>query len=936
MFMRSVRVFMLAFVVVPVLAIAQPITDNGKVPFNPNVVTGKLSNGIPYYILKNGKPANRVDLILAVNAGAVLEEDDQNGYAHFCEHMAFNGTKSFPKQALVSFLESTGIRFGADLNAYTNQDETVYMLTVPDTKNDKTLNDALRVIRDWAGYVSYDADEIAKERGVVVEEWRLGKGADDRVRDKHNKVIFAGSKYADRDVIGDTNVLLHGSADAARRFYKKWYQPVNMAVIVVGDIDPADIEKRLKKDFVLTDVAKNQTVRPQIIPPGHADTKISIASDPELQRASVQLFIKGKNDTVHTYADYRKLIAKRLMSAMIQSRLGELAQNAKPPFAGAQVGLGSFVRELQVLYATATAADKNILKSFNALMTELIRAQRHGFVASELARAQASMMADMAKYYNERSTTESQPLAMELVRHVLTRESVTGIEHEYAIYQHYVPLITPEECHAILKEAMTPENRVITFSVPEGNGYNTPTEQQVRSLLAAVESKDIAPYADKTPTKPLMSIVPAPGSITKREKLAEVGAEKWTLSNGATVVIKPTDFKSDEILMSAWAFGGQSLGPDDKHFTLAMAATLVDASGISEFDPNSLQKMLQGKTLELSPYIQMETQGFNGSCSPTDLQTYFELLNLYFTAPRLDADAVSSMKTRLESVLANRSEDPQSVLVDSATVILADHHPRSYPLTSADISKIDENAAFAFYKERFADPANFTFTFVGNINPAELEGFVTSYLASIPSPGRKENWKDVGMHAKRGKIEKTIYKGTDPKSMVSLMIGGDFKYTPETRYEVISLCEVMGIRLREQMREEKSGVYFVNVIPQLENIPNQEYSIIVMFGCAPERVDEMIAIVEKEIAYLRMNVVDASYVQKVKEIQTKEREVTKTNNRFWANVINQILQTNEPWSAIARRDELIAALTPEQVRESAVKYLNTINFAKFVLKPEQK
>ncbi|RPI65877.1 MAG: insulinase family protein, partial [Ignavibacteriae bacterium] len=555
------------------------------------VVTGKLSNGIPYYILKNGKPANRVDLILAVNAGAVLEEDDQNGYAHFCEHMAFNGTKSFPKQALVSFLESTGIRFGADLNAYTNQDETVYMLTVPDTKNDKTLNDALRVIRDWAGYVSYDADEIAKERGVVVEEWRLGKGADDRVRDKHNKVIFAGSKYADRDVIGDTNVLLHGSADAARRFYKKWYQPVNMAVIVVGDIDPADIEKRLKKDFVLTDVAKNQTVRPQIIPPGHADTKISIASDPELQRASVQLFIKGKNDTVHTYADYRKLIAKRLMSAMIQSRLGELAQNAKPPFAGAQVGLGSFVRELQVLYATATAADKNILKSFNALMTELIRAQRHGFVASELARAQASMMADMAKYYNERSTTESQPLAMELVRHVLTRESVTGIEHEYAIYQHYVPLITPEECHAILKEAMTPENRVITFSVPEGNGYNTPTEQQVRSLLAAVESKDIAPYADKTPTKPLMSIVPAPGSITKREKLAEVGAEKWTLSNGATVVIKPTDFKSDEILMSAWAFGGQSLGPDDKHFTLAMAATLVDASGISEFDPNSLQKM---------------------------------------------------------------------------------------------------------------------------------------------------------------------------------------------------------------------------------------------------------------------------------------------------------------------------------------------------------
>lgn len=937
MLMRTVRAVMLVLVAVPALVYGQQIiTDNGKVPFNANVVTGKTKDGIPYYILKNAKPKDRVDLFLAVNAGAVLEEDDQNGYAHFCEHMAFNGTKSFPKQALVSFLESTGIRFGADLNAYTNLDETVYMLTIPDTKNNKTLNDGLRVIRDWAGYVSYDSDEIKAERGVVMEEWRLGKGADDRVRDKHNKVIFAGSKYAQRDVIGDTNVLLHGSADAARRFYKKWYQPVNMSIIVVGDIDPKDIEQRIKNDFVLENVAKNQTVRPQILVPTHADTRISIATDPELQVASVQLFIKDKADTVHTYSDYRKLIAERLAWQMVQARLSELTQSAKPPFTMAQVGQGNFVREHKTLFSMAIASDKNIMKSFNALMTELLRAQRHGFVPSELERAKASTMADMEKYYNERNTTESQQLAFELVRHVLTRESVTGIEHEFAIYKHYVPQITAEECLAAVKEAMRPDNRVITFSVPEGNGYTVPTEQQVRSLLTAVEAKEIAAYADKTPTKPLMSTTPKAGSITKREKLNDVGAEKWTLSNGATVIIKPTDFKSDEVLLQAFAFGGQSLGTDEAHFTQSMAASIVDASGISEFDPLSLQKMLQGKTLELTPYIQMETQGFNGSYSPKDEQTFFELLNLYFTSPRLDKDAVASMKTRLESVLANRSEDPQSVLVDSATVIGADHHPRSYPLTVAGISKIDENAALEFYKARFADPANFTFTFVGNVDPAAIEKMVTTYIASIPSPGKKETWRDVGMKPKTGKYEVTVNKGTDPKSMVSLLITGDFKYTPDTRYEVIALCEVMNIRLREQMREEKSGVYFVNAIPQVENIPREEYGVMVMYGCAPERVDEMIGIVEKEIAYLRSNLVDASYIQKVKEIQTKERQVSKTNNRFWANVINQIMQTNEPWSAIGRRDELIAGLTPEQIRESAKKYLDLSNYAKFVLKPEQK
>lgn len=931
---RSVA--LLVFIVSVNTTIVQGQIDDSKtVPFNSKVVTGKLQNNIPFYILKNSKPEKRLDLILTVNAGAVLEDKDQDGLAHFCEHMAFNGTKEFPKQELVNFLESTGIRFGADLNAYTNQDETVYMLTIPITSVNNVIT-GVKVLRDWAGFVTYSDEDIEAERGVVLEEWRLGRGADERVRTKHFPAMYYGSPYAEHDVIGDTAVLRHAPPDALRRFYKTWYKPENLAVIAVGDIEPHVLSEILQKYFVLQVISSgNETKsRPQITLPEHKQSIVSIASDPELQAASCQVIIKHIADTVVTYADYRKSIVKNLGFAMLNSRLRELTQKAKPPFARAFVGIYPIARENRSFYGIATSADKNVLTSFNALMTEIQRVKLHGFTDTELKRAKDELSAQMESYYNERDKTESQQLAFELSRHVLSAESVPGIAHETEIYRHYLPGITEAECADALRAMMSDENRVYLLSVPEGNGYLMPKEQQVQDLLAAVADKKIEPYIDKVVTRPLLSSAPSAGTIVKNEYVPDIDSKKLTLSNGATVYLKKTDYKNDEILFEANGFGGQSLGADADHITLSFSASLVDESGIADVSLTDLQKMLQGKTLSLSPYISMEKQGLRGSAAPRDFEMMMQLAYLYFTAPRIDDESVQSWKTRTKAELDNKEKSPEAALFDSLMYIMSGRHPRAMPITSASLDKIDQKKALDFFKARFANAAGFTFSIVGNYDEAQTEEYIKKYLASLPGdPKKRETWKDVGMKTPHEKIEKIILKGEEPKSFVVLAYTGDGSYNPQSRYDLSALGEVMNIRLREQMREEAGGVYFVSVQPQVEKIPHEEYTLAIIFSCSPDRVDELSGIVEKEVGYLKNNFVDDSYIQKVREIQTKEREVQKKKNQFWSRAIWQVVESDEMFSAIDLRDKLIAGLNKEQIKATASKYLNQNSYLKFALKP---
>ena len=908
--------------------------DGDKVRFNANVRSGRLETGIPYYILKNARPANRVELVLVVDAGAVLEDDDQNGLAHFCEHMAFNGTNSFPKLELVNFLESMGVRFGADLNAYTNQDETVYLLTVPLDKPEN-LTKAVHVLRDWAGYVKYEDKDINDERGVVTEEWRLGRGANERVMEQHRNVMYYGSKYAKRDVIGDTNVLLRAPADNLRRFYRTWYNPLNMAIVAVGDIDPAKMEAVLRENFTSPpSTGEKYQKRPTLVLPTHAETLISVASDPELTAASVTLMVKRPADTTVTYADYRKSIARQMAYEMVNVRLSELTRKNPPAFSSAFVGDFLLTRQNRSLYSMATAADKNVLKAMNALFTELERAKRHGFTASELERARASTLSRMENYYNERDKSESRQFADELTRHILTAESVPGIEHEWEVYQRYVPAIELSEVNAIASSMVTTQNRVITISVPDGNGYIKPTEAQVRSLLAAIEAKNIAAYVDNVPTKPLIETVPTPGTVVKTTDLPDVQGKELILSNGARVVYKKTDFKNDEILFSAQSWGGQSLAKEEDHFTNSVAATVVDQSGLASLPMNDLMKVLTGKNVGISPAIDMEREILSGSSSPKDLKTFFELLHLGFVSPRKDPEAFQSWKAKMKSDLANKEKSPEATFFDTVMAVATNNHPRMRSMSESDVDKVDLEKAYNLYRERFKYGSDFTFYFVGNFDEDTLKKYCETYIGSLPSSPAKETWKDAGIRSRKGQYSKTVYKGQEAKSFVVLSTSGPIKYDPQSRYDVAALCEVMEIQLREQMREEKGGVYFVSVQPSIEKIPEEEFAIAIIFSCNPDRVDELVSTVKREMETLRSNLVPDSLVAKVREIQLKERETALKTNRFWLSVMSKFDADNEPYSNYKLREEFVRNLTPDRILASAKKYLTGANFGEFVLKPD--
>lgn len=921
----------------PVCVHAQTVPSNLKslVPMNPRVYSGTLPNGMRYFVLKNNKPANRVEMMLAVNVGSVLEDDDQRGLAHFCEHMAFNGTKSFPKQQLVSFLESTGIRFGADLNAYTNQDETVYLLTIP-TDKPNNLETGLNVLRDWSRFVNYADKDINDERGVVVEEWRLRSNAQERVFDMHRPVLYHQSPYAERRPIGDTGVLLRCPTENLRRFYHTWYRPESMAVVVVGDMDPTAMVERIKSTFTIEgSTTYPKKVRPSMPLPNHERTLVSIVKEKEIPTASVDVIWKRRPFSTATYDGIRLTIAHQLISTMLAQRTQEIARKPNPPFLYCGLQYGNLVRETGGVIASTAPADKNVLRSLSAMMTELLRAARHGFTAGELERARQSVLATMEQAFNEREKSESQPFAQELVRHFLTGESVPGIEGELAIYRSLMPSITTGELTNILTEDIAPNNCVVMVSVPEGGGYVVPTEAEVTNLLKAVESKSIEAYVDKAVEKQLLASAPRPGTITSKELLNDIDATKLTLSNGATVLYKKTDFKNDEILFSAVSWGGTNYTDVSNLNNARLAAQIIDEGGIADFDASALSRMLIGKNLSISPTISEDAEGFTGQSAPKDLKTLFELLHLYFVGPRKDKDAFTSLMQKVRTQLENKDKDPEAVFQDSLMAILTDYHPRAKPISVEDIDAMDLDKVYAFYRQRFANPADFTFCFVGNIEPAEFEGYVSQYLASVPGSPERESYKDNGARTVAGFINRTVVRGTENKSTVVMTLHGPMRYGPKERYDVTALCEVLGIRLREQLREEKGGTYTVAVMPQMEKRPQEKYAIIVYFGCDPSRVDELTRSVAAEIENMKKNLVDQIYIDKVREIQLKEREVSIKRNAFWMNVIRQFTRDQEPYSNVYLREGYIKALSPESIRNAARTYLSTPNIATVVLKPER-
>lgn len=908
-----------------------------ELPFNPKVTKGKLENGLIYYVMENKKPEKRLELRLAIKAGSILEENDQKGLAHFVEHMCFNGTKNFPKNDLVGYLESIGMRFGPDLNAYTSFDETVYMLQLP-TDNAEALKKGFQVLEDWAHQVSLEDAEIDKERGVILEEWRLGRGAQERVMNKHYPNIFYNSRYAERLPIGDKDVILNHKYEVLRRFYQDWYRPDLMAVVAIGDMDKTAVEQMIKEYFGRLKPTDNPRTRTEYLVPNHDKVLVSVAQDKELPMPFVYIMFLHDDRKENTYGGYRQNIVDSLFNAMLNSRLRELTRQANPPFLQAFGRESRFLGNKRTFSLFAAVKADGIYPGTETLLTEAFRVFKHGFTASELERKKNEALRSMKKIYNERDKTESKGYADEYTRHFLEAEACPGIEYEFELYKKFIPEITLEDVNKLAQSVIKKQNVCILISAPDKAGIEIPDQAKVLALFDAVSGKDTTTYKDAVLDKPLFDREVTPGKIESKKEYPELGITELKLSNGARVILKPTDFKNDEVLFRAFSFGGTSQAPDHAYISADNADDIVGEAGLGNFDVTTLEKMLSGKIVRVAPFFTELTEELSGSASPEDLETMFQLAHLYFTSPRKNQDSFTSYVTKAKEQARNNQNSPERVFYDTARQVISNYHFRTRPITEAVLGELDLQKAMDFYQDRFADASDFTFFLIGNFRPEAVEPMLNKYLASLPALNRTESWKDVGKTFPQGTVAKEVKKGIEPKSTVILYLAGKMDLNFDTSFEMQTLLELANIRLREVVREDKSGVYGIHASAYKSAYPKPEYRISIAFGCAPDRVEELIGSVNGVIKELQEKLPEDAYVTKVKEILKRQFEVNKKQNRYWlAQLYDSYYHGRQEQLTTEYKnyESRIEKLSASALNETAKKYLNTENFVRMVLNPEK-
>ncbi len=897
------------------------------------IVKGQLDNGLTYLIRTNQKPENRAELWLVVNAGSIQEDDDQQGLAHFVEHMAFNGTRNFAKQELVNYLESIGMTFGPDINAFTSFDETVYNLTIP-TDDAETVATAFQILEDWAHGLAFEGEEIDKERGVVVEEWRLGRGAEARIRDKQFPVLFKGSRYAERLPIGKVEILESAPHEALRRFYRDWYRPDLMAVIAVGDFDPESIQKLIRQHFSGLDMPEEVRPRETYSVPDQEGDLFAITTDPEATMTSVGVYSKMPKQTRGTVGDYRDQVVEQLYHGMVNARLRELTQEADPPFLYGVSASAGIVRSRDFYIQAAGVREGQVIRGLEALLTEAERADRHGFTQTELDRLKADLLRAYEQAYAERDKRESGSLAAEYMRHFLEEEPIPGIEMELEIVREFLPTISLEELNELADKAIQQSNRVVLLSGPEKADQTLPDEQALSAAFESVAARDVAAFVDRTRDKPLLENEPTASPVVEERSIEEIGVTEWRLENGIRVVLKPTDFKNDQVLLTGFSPGGHSLVADPKYNSAVFADTLVAEGGAGEFDAIELEKAMAGKLVSVSPFIGELEEGVSASASPQDLETLFQLIYLSLTAPRADPDAYQAFMTRMESFIENRESRPELAFSDEVQTVTYGGHLRRRPISTEVLQDINLATALEVFQDRFADTSDFTFLIVGNFELEGIRPLVERYLGGLPTTGREETWRDIGADPVEGRLEVTMHRGLEPKSRVQLLLRGPAEWSRENLHDLQSLAAALRIRLREVLREDMGATYGVGVNGILVDRPKERYLFTVGFGCAPENVEEMIAAVKKELQIVQESGLDETYAEKVQEAQRRRREVSLKENGFWVSVLRTYYTRGMDPRLVLDYDALLARVTPENLKATAKKYLSSDNTMQATLFPE--
>ncbi len=910
-----------------------------KLPVDPKVKIGVLANGLTYYIRQNKKPEQKIELRLVVNAGSILEDEDQQGLAHLNEHMAFDGTTHFKKHDIISFLQTIGVSFGNDLNAYTSFDETVYILPIP-TDKPGNIEKGFQILEDWAHNVTDKAEDIDAERPVVLEESRLGKGAEERIQRKLYPKVFAGSLYSRRLPIGIDSIVKNSSYESIRRFYREWYRPDLMAVVVVGDIDPVKAEEMINKYFVSLSNPTKERARNIVEVPMYDKTEAMVVTDKEATNYVAEIHYSSiKSHPSTTLSDYKQDIIKEIFTTLLNQRLRELTQQENPPFLFAATGFENFARGYESFNAQVVASTSNAKRPIQSFLEELERVKMYGFTDGELIRAKKDLLTASESAFNERNKSESANFAAEYIRNFLKKEPIPGIEVEYGYYKKLLPQIALTEVNNVASFLKENNNKFISFSGPEPSGKSSlPTGEDLITFANGIDQAAIKPYEEKVVSSELLNKTPVAGRIVSTTKNALSGTTEFTLSNGVTVTLKSTDFKNDQVLMSAVRGGGKSnYGLKDK-YNAEYATSVITSMGIGAYSPVDLRKVLAGKTANVSASFGSHSEGISGNSSVKDMETMLQLMYLYFTSPRKDTSLFRSFIQKSKSQTAFLGANPEVAFIDTLYKVIFNNNPLT-PIAipkSEYFDKIDLDRVMQIYKERFGDANGMHFIFVGSCTPEQIIPLIEKYIASLPSTSKKYSFKDNNVRPVRGRVNLTVYKGKEQKSLIVSIYSGSVPYNELLQLKANAVSEILNIRIIEDLREKIQGIYDGSIILQFEKVPYSHYAYFLQIPCGPEKVDTLLNAMNKEIEDLIKFGPSQLNLDKIKQQWLEQQKVGLKDNNAW---LAELIENKFPGNDIhyfTDFEKYVKAITVKDVQDAAKLLLNGQNVIRGVLMPEKK
>jgi len=937
--MKRSKLYLSAIIlaVVCVSAFAQ-VDPMSPVPNDESVRHGVLDNGMTYYIKSNQEPKERASFYMIQNVGALLEDDNQNGLAHFLEHMACNGTEHFPDKGIINFLELHGVAFGENINAYTQQNQTIYNLSDVPVNKPGVLDSCLLVLNDWSNYLLLTDKEIDAERGVIKEEWRTRHTAQFRMYDASLKYLYPNSKFAERDVIGDLNVIENFKYETLRDFYHKWYRTDLQAIAVVGDFDAGEVEKKVIDLFSKIPAVKNAPKRPFFEIPDNDKLVFGLVTDPEADQTVIQYMIRHRktNDGPETFMQYRDNYIYQLFNSMMSQRIEELLQKGDPPFVIGVINYGDFERGYEALSAITIPKPNQEDVSFTALMTELERAKRYGFTQGEMDRAKSEILSQWEKYYKERDKISNEEYANEYKDNYLDGDAYPSAEFGYQAVQAILPTITLEDFKQKLNEWITDKNQVMVVQGPEGEGVKHLSEEEALAIMDQVSKADIEPYQDQALAESLVPVEPPPAPVISEKPIEALDAVEWTLENGARVIFRKADYEKDQVQIRAYSVGGSSLYGNEDVPTTDMLTSLITVYGVGDFDAMGLQKMLTGKNVSLQLGLRNLSEGLDGTASIKDVETMMQLVYLYFDYPRFDKEANDAIIARYMGLVENLNNNPQKVMSDSLSLIITNYNPRTRIFDKKFLQDISFERIKEIYRDRYADASDFFFVIVGNIEQDEIKLLAQKYIGAIPDLDRTETWIDRKVREPEGIVEKTIpVPLTTPKANVNIIINQKMAYNPYNSMVLNVIQGILDLRYIETIREEEGGTYGVGIRTSIAKWPVEKATMQINFDCDPDRAADLKEKVFAELEKLSNDGPSEEDLAKTVENILKDRQENKEHNIYYLATLYNYYLYGINFDDPANFEDIVNNLTADEVKNVMHAFYDNPNIVDVVFVPKE-